>query len=110
MLDFMYATENQESYDSFISSLTCDYLVDVLGPILEEDSESFFIVDEEGNNVEVSGEAKIKDPRIHFNLRVISELTSEEIAALKNHTQAEWISPEIVHSPRRVWFGGMFYA
>lgn len=110
MLDFMFAVENQESYDIFVSSLGCECAIDVLGPIYEESTTASYIIDEGGNEVEVDDPALIKDARIHFNLRVLSPLTQSEITELKNNPLVEWISPEVVHSPRRIWFGGMFYA
>ncbi len=110
MLDFMFAVENQESYDIFMSSLTYECAVDVLGPIYEESISTSFIIDGNGNEVEIDDPAPIKDARIHFNLRILSPLTQPEIDELKNNPLVEWISPEVVHSPRRIWFGGMFYA
>jgi len=54
------------------------------------------------------------DLRFHVNLRVSGDTVEREFIRSKRYkphsaTGTEWVPPEIVTSPYRIWFGGMDY-
>jgi hypothetical protein len=54
------------------------------------------------------------DERFHVNLRVIGDEIEEKFIRLKTYkpqvvSGVEWVEPEQVTTPQRVWLGGMIY-
>jgi hypothetical protein len=105
MFDFMYKATDKTAWDTFISSLpediTPQLLVDEIGPIEITPP----VIDEDGEIVEEG----VIDLSHHVNLRYLGDDDTVAASLSQGNSSVQWISPEIVASPNRIWAGGMNY-
>lgn len=118
MFDLMYKADDKAAWDAFLAAMPEDVLpsilVDEIGPIVITPA----VLDEDGDVIE---EAVI-DLSHHVNLRVLRPATTYTDESGVEHTDGvdcavlaaggpgvEWVSPDMVSSPERIWAGGMNY-
>jgi len=128
MRDFMYAADTREDWVAYVTTKAiarvaetpegqetlayeAGFHADHIGPVMIDPGEydnSVF------PPIEIT--PPTFDERYHVNLRVIGEEVEEDFIRSKRYKpqetsveNVEWIEPEAVTSPVRVWLGGMTY-
>lgn len=83
MFDLMFKATDKPAWDAFAATLPEGILIDEIGPI-------------EGT------------PGYHVNIRVMDDAV--DCAALaQGYHYVQWIDPDTVATPQRIWAGGMNY-
>jgi len=112
-MDLMFKATSKSTWDAFALTFpaAADILVDEIGPIVTIPA----VFDEDGEIVTPA----VVDDHWHSNIRVLRPVimsTDEEpvtidVCALlaQGGPGVEWIDPDTVSSPSRIWAGGMSY-
>lgn len=106
--DLMYRANDKEDWDAYAlsSGLVTEngtpqgVYIDEIGPITITPA----VYDEDGDEIEPA----VIDARWHVNVRVLN--SEFDMAALaEGNADVEWIDPDLVETPYRIWLGGMDY-
>lgn len=105
MYDFMYKATDKATWDAFLAAMPEEVLpsilVDEIGPIVITPA----VLDENGDVVD---EAVI-DLSHHVNLRYLGNDNSVAASLAAGASGVQWIDPDLVSTPARIWAGGMNY-
>lgn len=105
MFDFMYKATDKSDWDTYFESFSEELkntlLVDEIGPIMISPPQ----FDSEGNIIQEG----VVDLSYHVNLRYLNndEIVSSNLA--QGGINVNWINPDMVATPYRIWAGGMNY-
>lgn len=105
MFDLMYKATDKAAWDAYVASLPMDLVgeivVDEIGPIVITPP----VIDESGEIVEDG----VVDLSHHVNLRLLSDDFVVAAALSEGGPGVEWVNPDWVATPARIWAGGMTY-
>ena len=100
MQDLMFKATDKPAWDAFAATLPEGILIDEIGPIVTTPA----VLSEDGTELTPA----VIDNHHHVNVRVMDD-TVDCVVLAQGYHYVQWIDPDTVDTPARIWAGGMNY-